>query len=210
MKLLSIQVGGPQDFTYKGQTVTTSIFKSPLKGSVRVREFNIDGDRQSDLTVHGGRDKAVYAYSFDAFDWWKKTRPELTFEYGAFGENLTLDKLDEEKTYIGDSFKIGEAILQVTQPRQPCFKLGIRFNDSSILKTFMLSKRPGVYYRVLKEGLIQAGDQLELIDRETTKVSVSELFGLMTSAALEKSRLQEILQVKALPDYWRFKVQSIL
>jgi len=176
VKIISIQVGMPKEITFRGKKIVTGIFKQPVKGTVRVRTFNLDGDKQADLKVHGGRDKAVYAYSLDAYPWWKKARPDDVFEYGAFGENLCVDELPEDKTYIGDTFEVGTTILQISEPRFPCYKLGAKFGDPKILKTFMQSKRPGSYLRVLQEGTIKAGQKFKLISREKKLVSVLEVF----------------------------------
>lgn len=209
MKLLSIQVGLPQDITYRGKSIRTSIFKSPVAGPVYVGELNIEGDKQSDLRVHGGRDKAVYAYSFEAYSWAKDARPDLNLEYGAFGENLTFDQMSEERIFIGDSFEIGEAVLQVTQPRMPCYKLAVKFDDPAIIKMFMKARRPGIYFRVLKEGNINVGDQLKLVGQEKVRVSVDELFRL-TTEEIPKERLAEILKVEALPESWRSEIKESL
>ncbi len=210
MKLLSIQVGLPRDVTFQGKTTTTGIFKDTVKGPVQVRTLNLDGDGQADLTVHGGIDKAVYAYGFDAYPWWKGARPQDKFELGAFGENLTLDKLPEERIYIGDTYELGGAILQVAQPRYPCFKLGIKFQDQTIIKEFMRSGRPGVYFRVLKEGAIDVGDELKLVGREKALLSVRELFLLDATTQLDRARLQEILSIPTLMPSYRKKYEKLL
>ena len=176
MKIVSIQVGLPQVMQFRGREVTTGIFKSPIEGPAHVRFTNIEGDGQADLRVHGGVDKAVYAYSLDAYAWWKKKRPNDTFEFGAFGENLTIDEMNERQVCVGDTFEIGDAILQVAQARFPCFKLGVKFNDHTVIKDFNESERPGVYFRVLKEGHIEAGQEFKLISREKNLVSIWEEF----------------------------------
>jgi MOSC domain-containing protein YiiM len=176
MKIKSIQVGIPQTFEYRGRSIVTGIIKKAVTGPVLLRQFNLDGDAQADLTVHGGRDKALYAYSCDAYEWWKQTRPEDSFEYGEMGENLSVDDLPEDKIYIGDTFEVGEAVVQVTQPRFPCYKLAFKFNDPLIIKQFMQSARPGVYFRVLKEGLIDINQELKLIEQGPARISVRDNF----------------------------------
>ncbi len=176
MKIVSIQVGTPQEIPFRGKQVTTAIIKRPVSGPIKVKRLNLEGDRQADLTVHGGVDKAIYAYSIDAYPWWKKARPQDVFEYGAFGENLSIDALPEDKTYVGDTFEIGTAVLQVSEPRFPCYKLGVKFGDPKILKTFMQSKRPGVYFRVLQEGTIEAAQTFTLVAREKKLVSILDVF----------------------------------
>lgn len=156
MKIESIQVGIPQTFKVNGRSFTTAINKAPLKGAVRVGFLNLEGDKQADLKVHGGPNKAVYGYGLDALDLWKKLRPQDEMSFGALGENLSITELDENKIYLGDRFRVGSAELMAVQPRFPCSKLAAKYNDPKILKQFMQLKRPGVYYRVLKEGEIEA------------------------------------------------------
>lgn len=210
MKIVSIQVGRPREIEFRGKPMTTSIFKSAVQKPVRVGKTNIEGDEQSDLRVHGGPDKAVYAYSFAAYDWWKKNRSDLSLENGAFGENLTLDDIDENRIFIGDSFVVGQAILQVAQPRFPCGKLGAKFNDLSVIKSFTQSRRPGVYFRVLQEGIIQKEDEFKLISQEKIAVSVNEIFELNQQARVSPKRVQEILQLQSLPESWRQDLQELL
>ena len=182
MKIISIQVGKPRAVDYRGKPVLTGIFKAPVKGPLMLRATNLDGDGQADLKVHGGIDKALYAYSLDAYPAWKKQRPNDEFAPGAMGENLSLDKMPEDQIFIGDVFKVGKAIIQVTEPRFPCFKLGIKYNDPKIIKEFNELGRPGVYFRVLQEGLIDVGQTLELTSQEEVKVSVAELFAMKNAA----------------------------
>jgi MOSC domain-containing protein YiiM len=210
MKLLSIQVGVPQGVNFRGKFVSTGIFKKPVVGPVKVRKFNLEGDGQADLSVHGGLDKAVYAYSFDAYPWWQQTRPNDTFSYGAFGENLLFDHMDEEKMFVGDTYKLGTTLLQVVQPRMPCFKLGIKFNDPTILKTFMKSGRPGVYFRVIEEGVIDVGEELKVQDQEKVQLSISDLFQMTRGVAVEVADVSKYLSIKSLTEKWRKHFQSLL
>jgi MOSC domain-containing protein YiiM len=175
MKILSIQVGLPKEIIYRGKAIFTAIFKSPIEGPVQVRTLSIEGDGQGNLKVHGGVDKAVYAYSFDAYDWWRQNRPGK-YDYGAFGENLTVDNLSEKDVHIGDTFQVGEAILQVSEPRFPCSRLVARYDDPSIMKTFNQSERSGIYFRVLKEGLIEAGSEFKLLKRDRTQPTIHQVF----------------------------------
>jgi MOSC domain-containing protein YiiM len=203
MKIVSIQVGKLQQIPNHTPAVLTGIFKTPVSGPVEVRKLGLQNDEQADLKVHGGFDKAVYAYSFEAYSWWVIHRPEDSYSSGAFGENLTIDEIHEDQTFIGDTFALGSAILQVSEPRFPCFKLGLKYNDASIIKRFMQSRRPGIYFRVLQEGRIQAGDELRLIAREKISISILELFELKADVSIE--RLREMIQVKSLPERWRNK-----
>jgi len=209
MKIISIQVGLPKDVTYRQTTVSTGIFKDPVKGPVYCGKLNLVGDGQADLRVHGGPDKAVYAFSFDAYPWWQQRRPNDVFSYGAFSENLTVDSMPEDQVYIGDTFEVGKAVLQVAQPRFPCFKLGIKFGDPTILKTFMQSERPGVYFRVIQEGALDYGDEFKLIHREKVLLSIKELF-LMKLATLSRDRLEEIATLDSLPSNFRNKFRDEL
>lgn len=211
MKILSIQVGLPREVEFNGKVVKTGIFKDPVTGPVQVNTTNLAGDRQADLTVHGGPDKAVYAYSFDAYDWWKNERPADDFPYGAFGENLTVDHLPEDKIYIGDTYELGGTILQVAQPRFPCYKLGVKYNDLRIIKTFMKAERPGVYFRVLKEGKVEAGDTFKLVSQERVKLSVVDLSSFILGRR-ELSREDAIayLGLGTLPDLYRESLRSVV
>jgi MOSC domain-containing protein YiiM len=179
-KLLSIQIGAPKPVTYKGRQVLTSFFKTPIAGPVRVNKFSIEGDTQSDHTVHGGINKAVYAYSADAYPFWN-ARYHTQHPYGSLGENLTFDTLDEETIGIGDIYDLGQCRLQVTQPRMPCFKLGIRFNDPTAVKAFNEFGRSGVYFKVIQEGEIAVGQSLKLIERVENFVSIAETYRLKTN-----------------------------
>lgn len=176
MKILSIQVGAPAELHYRGQAVTTGILKKAVPGTVMLRTFNLDGDRQADLNVHGGRDKALYAYSIGAYADWRRLRPQDDFAPGAMGENLGVDDLDEGAIRVGDSFEIGAALVQATQPRFPCQKLAAKFQDPHILRQFMELGRPGVYFRVLREGLIRAGDDLKPVERGDGQPTIREVF----------------------------------
>lgn len=208
MKILSIQVGLPKTVVFEGKSVTTGIFKTPVSGPVFMSALNLEGDGQADLKVHGGRDKAIYAYGHDTYPEWQALRPGDSLEYGAFGENLTLDELREDEVFVGDVYALGTAKIQACQPRFPCHKLGVKFRDPGILKQFMDYGRPGVYYRVVEEGVIRAGDTLELVEREETLVSITELFTISKPTDGDLTRVREILQVRGLADNWRAKLMS--
>ena len=157
-KLISVNVGFPRQVTWKGKTVTTGIFKEPVNERVMLRLLNLDGDGQADLTVHGGLDKAVYVYPFEHYDYWQSELPDTELPLGIFGENFTTTGLREEELNIGDRFGVGTVQLMVTQPRLPCYKLGIRFGRADMVKRFLASRRTGFYFRVLQEGEVGAGD----------------------------------------------------
>ncbi|HJT22585.1 MAG TPA: MOSC domain-containing protein [Nitrospira sp.] len=172
MKLVSVQVGRPRSVLWRGITVTTGIYKEPVPGRIMLRRFNLDGDRQADLTVHGGRDKAVYVYPSEHYQIWRTELPDMDLPYGSFGENFTTEGLDERSVHIGDRFRIGGAVVEVTQPRLPCYKLGIRFGRPDMPKRFHASGSCGWYLAVLQEGEVGAGDAWERIARQDGEVSV--------------------------------------
>jgi MOSC domain-containing protein YiiM len=180
MKLLSIQVGRPQDRKIRDHEVRTSIFKTAISGPVRVRTLNIDGDEQSDLTVHGGPNKAVYVYPSEHYDYWKAQLPDMEFPFGAFGENLTTEGLLEDRVAIGDRLLCGSAEFIITQPRQPCYKLSVRFDRLDMVKRFHHSGRSGFYLRVLREGIIEAGDPITLIENSGDRLTIAEAVAELT------------------------------
>ena len=161
--VVSVNVGLPRTVAWHGEAVTTGIFKTPVIGAVRVTYSNIDGDKQADLTVHGGRDKAVYAYPSEHYEYWRAVFQRREIEWGAFGENLTTAGLDEETTAVSDRLRIGTAVFEVTQPRIPCYKLALRFDDRLMVKRFLQSRRTGFYLRVIEEGELTAGDSIDRI-----------------------------------------------
>lgn len=210
MKILSINVSQPISVRWQGQDLLTSIYKMPISQSTYVFKNNIEGDRQADLKVQGGMDKAVYAYSHDVYSWWQKELNLEQMPYGSLGENLTIDHLDEENIFVGDLFEVGECQLQAVQPRVPCFKLGIRFGDQSIIQKFNELHRCGVYFRVKKEGLITAGDTFNLIGSEEIKASISELFQFIKNKGVTtKSRAKELAQIQSLNEKWKNKFQQL-
>lgn len=203
MKLLSINVGLPRAVEWRGKSVLTSIFKSPVSGRARVEKLNLEGDQQSDLTVHGGADKAIYVYPSEHYAFWRNELPDLEFPLGAFGENLTSEGLAEESVHIGDRFRAGSAEFVVTQPRMPCFKLGIRFNRPDMVKRFLRSGRTGFYLAVLREGEIGAGDPLELVAKDDKHISVADVTRLYAADAADQELLRRASELPALPESWR-------
>jgi len=203
MKLLSINVGLPREIEWKGKLVRTSIFKAPVPGRVRVAQLNLEGDQQSDLSVHGGIDKAVYAYPSEHYPFWRQELPGIDLPWGVFGENFTTDGLLEEAVHIGDRFRVGSAEFVVTQPRMPCFKLGIRFNRTDIIKRFLQSGRAGFYFAVLKEGEVTAGDSIELLERDEHKIPVADVVNLYRGDAANQKLLRRVSELPSLPNSWR-------
>lgn len=202
-KIISVNVGLPRLVIWHEATVSTGIFKKPVTGRVMLRTLNLDGDRQSDLSVHGGPQKAVYAYPSEHYEYWRRELPEMELPWGMFGENLTTEGLSEETVKIGDRFRIGEAELTVTQPRMPCYKLGIKFQRADILKRFLASGLTGFYFSVQSEGEIGAGDELELIERSTHDIKVSDITRLYAKDRQDVETMRRAIEVKALPESWR-------
>ncbi|HWM93917.1 MAG TPA: MOSC domain-containing protein [Thermoanaerobaculia bacterium] len=202
MKLLSIQVGLPREVKWQGRTVTTGIFKEPVQGSVMMRTLNLDGDRQADLTVHGGTHKAVYVYPSEHYGPWSDELPGVELPWGAFGENFTTEGLLEDRVHIGDRFRIGEAEVLVTQPRMPCFKLGIKFGDPEIIPQFLESGRSGFYLAVLREGRVEAGDSFELLGQDSNHVTVADVNRLFLGER-DADALARAQRVEALPEGWK-------
>ncbi len=203
MKLVSVNVGLPREVIWKGKTVTTGIFKEAVEGRVKVRFLNLDEDRQADLTVHGGADKAIYVYPVEHYEYWRGELPEMELPWGMFGENLTTVGLLEDSVNIGDRFRIGTAEVMVTQPRMPCYKLGIKFGRANMVKQFLDSRLTGFYFSVLQEGEVGVGDAMELISRDENNVTVADITRLYVRQRDDLQMLQRAAQVKALPDGWR-------
>lgn len=203
MRILSLNVGKPREVEWQGRTVLTSIYKSPVAGRVHVDRLNVEGDQQSDLTVHGGFDKAVYAYPSEHYPLWREEDPGLDLPWGAFGENLTTEGLSEETVHIGDRLRAGSAELLVTQPRMPCFKLAIRLDRPDIGRSMLKSRRTGFYLSVLREGETAAGDAIEVIGRDERGVSVAEIVSLYTTERHNQRLLRRAVELPALPEQWR-------
>jgi MOSC domain-containing protein YiiM len=210
MKLVSVNTGLPREVRWHGRMVTTAIFKEPVKGRVALRKLNLDGDRQADLTVHGGEYKAVYCYPLAHYEYWRKELPGWELPMGMFGENFTVDDggqgLLEETVHLGDRFSMGTAEVVVTQPRLPCYKLGIRFGSDDMPKRFLASGRTGFYVAVVREGEVGAGDEMKLIAREANAVPVSEIARLYVAkryGEAEISAVRRALRVAELPESWK-------
>jgi MOSC domain-containing protein YiiM len=203
MKLISLNVGLPRDVVWKGRTVTTGIFKEPVEGPVRLRKLNLDGDRQADLSVHGGPEKAVYAYPSEHYDYWRDVLPGTELPWGKFGENFTTEGLLEDALNIGDRFAIGSALVMVTQPRMPCYKLGVKFGRDDILKLFLKSRRSGFYFSVLEEGDLAAGDAFELVSRDPAGITVADITSLYANEERDLELMKRAIALEALPSGWR-------
>ena len=203
MKILSVNVGLPREVTWQGKLVTTGIFKEPVKGRLMMRTLNLDGDQQADLTVHGGVSKAVYAYPSEHYGYWRTELPGMDLARGMFGENFTTEGLLENAVYIGDRFRIGETEVMVTEPRMPCYKLGIKFGRADIIKRFLAGRRTGFYFAVMREGMVSAGDAVELVGHEQQDISVADITRLYAFDKDDVKSLRQATQIKALPESWK-------
>ena len=203
MRIISLNVGRPKVVMRNDEPVSTGIFKEPVTGRVRLRTLNLDGDRQADLSVHGGPYKAVYVYPSEHYDYWRRELPEMQLPLGMFGENFTTEGLNESETCIGDMFRVGSARVMVTQPRLPCYKLGIRFGRNDMIKRFLASGRTGFYLSVLEEGEVGKGDEIALIEKAENSVRVSDITRLYARDRTDVETLRRAIRVEALPESWR-------
>jgi MOSC domain-containing protein YiiM len=206
MKLVSLNTGLPRTVTWHGREVVTGIFKQPVQGRVALRKLNLDGDRQADLTVHGGEYKAVYCYPIAHYDYWKKELPGRELPLAIFGENFTTEGLDETSAHLGDRFSVGSAELVVTQPRLPCYKLAVRFQADDMVKRFLASARTGFYFAVTREGEVGAADEMVVVARDPDAVPVSEITRLYVAKRYtgdDVASVHRALRVEALPESWK-------
>ena len=203
MRIVSVNVGLPREIVWKGVTVRTAIFKEPVAGAVAIRGLNLTGDQQADLTVHGGSDKAVYAYPAEHYEYWRKQLPDVSLSWGAFGENLTTDALWEDTLCVGDLLRVGSAVLQVTQPRMPCYKLEIRFNRDDMIKRFLLSGRSGFYFSIVEPGEVSAGSKVEILSRDPNRVTVADVLRLYLNQTRDPELIQRAASVHPLSLKWK-------
>jgi MOSC domain-containing protein YiiM len=206
VKIISVNVALPRLVEWDGQIVSTGIYKVPVAGRVILRTLNLDGDRQADLTVHGGPSKAVYVYPAEHYSYWRDELPGTELPWGMFGENLTTEGLDESTINIGDRFRVGSAEVMVTVPRMPCYKLGIKFGRSDIIKRFLVSRRTGFYFSVQREGEVAAGDEIESIGRDGNNVTVADitrLYARPIKSDDDVELMRRAIAVEALPESWR-------
>lgn len=213
MRIVSVNVGLPRDVIWHGRNVTSAIFKQPIQGRVFLRRLNLDGDRQADLTVHGGANKAVYCYPLEHYGDWKKELRGRELPLGMFGENFTTEGLLEDSVHIGDQFSVGSAEVVVTQPRMPCYKLGVRFEADDMVKRFLASGRTGFYLAVTREGDVGAGDEIALIAREPHGVPLSEITRLYVAKRYNEddaASVEHLLEVPAFPEDWKVYLRERL
>ena len=208
MQVISVNVGLPREVIWKGITVRTGIFKDPVNGPVTIRKLNLAGDQQADLTVHGGAEKAVYAYPSEHYEYWRRKLPEVQFSWGKFGENFTTEGLAEDSLCIGDRLRVGSAMLMVTQPRMPCYKLALRFDRDDMIKRFLTSQRSGFYFSVIEEGEAQAGSKVEIMSRDPHRVAVVDIVRLYLRQAHDPELLHRAMNVSALPQNWKAELAA--
>ena len=202
MRVVSLNVGSPREVEWRGMKVLTGIFKDPTTARLPVRRLNIEGDGQADLSVHGGPDKAVYAYPSEHYGPWSESLGR-ELSPGAFGENLTTEGLIEDAVHVGDEFRVGTARLAVTQPRMPCYKLGIRFGDPGMVKAFMRAGKPGIYFSVLEEGEVGPGDPIERLVEDPARITLTEMLRLVFDRDADPGDLRRLLGVRSLAAVWK-------
>ena len=202
-KLVSLNVARPRLVVYQGKTINTGIFKEPVSGPVQLRPLNLDGDRQADLTVHGGPYKAVYGYPSEHYPFWRQELPGMNLPWGMFGENFTTTGLAEDELHVGDRFQIGSAIVMVRQPRIPCYKLAAKFRRDDILERFLLSGRSGFYFSVEQEGSVAVDDDFQLLKRNEDGITIAEMNRLFVREKYNQDLLRRAIETAALPADWR-------
>lgn len=208
MRIVSVNVARPRTVTRDGRRIRTAIFKQPVEGPVRLRTLNLDGDRQADLRVHGGPNKAAYVYPVEHYGFWRAELPGMTLAWGTFGENFTAEWMVEDEVNIGDRFRVGSAEVVVTEPRVPCYKLAAKIGRPDIVKRFLASGRTGFYLAVAREGTVQAGGEIALIDRDPHGVTVADITRLYTRGADDREVLARALRVPALSERWKAHLLS--
>ena len=203
MKLISLNVARPRLTVYNGQTINTGIFKQPVSGSIPLRTLNLDGDQQADLTVHGGQNKAVYAYPSEHYSFWREELLGTNLPWGMFGENFTTEDLFERDLHVGDRLRIGSAIIVVRQPRIPCYKLAAKFKRKDILARFLRSGLSGFYFSVEREGVVTAGDSFEILSQEPVAITIAEMNHVFADDPYNRELLDKAIATPALPEDWR-------
>jgi MOSC domain-containing protein YiiM len=210
VKVVSVNVGRPREVEWRGKRITTAIFKSPVAGAVTVRGVSVEGDAQADLQVHGGAGKSVYAYPSEHFDFWRNVYPDVGIGPGVFGENLTLEGWLEDGVCLGDRFRAGTAELVVTQPRSPCAKLGMRFDDPQMVKRFLAEGRSGIYFTIARPGEVAAGDPFERIASDPRRVSIADVVRVQRGEIDDPDLLRRAIEVPSFPEEYRRKFRQRL
>ncbi|MEP2278367.1 MOSC domain-containing protein [Maribacter sp.] len=210
MKVISTNIGDAVTFEWNGATEQTGIFKYPTSKGLFLTKNDVKDDTVIDRVHHGGIHKACYIFSADYYDYWKELYPELDWDWGMFGENLTVEGLDESKIRVGDIYKIGNALVQVSQPREPCYKLGIRFGTQKILKEFITHNHPGTYVKILEEGLVSAGDEMILVEQSENTFTSQQFYELMFAKEKSKNLLELFMTNEAVPQYKKDRFKKYL
>src|SRR3954447_11169750 len=209
-KLLSVNVGMPKDVSWRGKTVFTGVFKDPVAGPCRVGKLNVDGDGQGDVGGHGGEQRAVFVYQFDSYRYWENELGRSDFVYGQFGENFTVEGLGDDEVCIGDRYRIGTVLVEVTQPRVTCYRVGLRMNDPRIPALLVSHRRPGFYFRVLAEGEVQAGDEIFKLASGAEQMAVAEVDALLYLPGHPRQQLLRALRIAALSPGWQASFRALL
>ena len=209
-RLLSVNVGLPRDIVWRGRTVHTGVWKDPVQGRCRVGRLNLEGDGQGDLAGHGGEQRAVFVYQIESYRYWQDQLGRTDFVYGQFGENFTVEGLPDDGVSIGDRYGIGSALFEVTQPRVTCYRVGIRMNEPRMPALLTSSGRPGFYFRVLKEGEVEAGDEIVKVEEGKERMSVAEVNALLYLPPHPRDRLERASQIAALSPGWRSSFTALL
>ena len=209
-RLLSVNVGLPRDIAWRGETVRTAIWKEPVQGRRMVRRLNIDGDKQGDLAGHGGEQRAVFVYQMESYHYWERQLGRDDFVFGQFGENFTVDGLSDEEVCIGDQYRIGSALFEVTQPRVTCYRVGIRMNEPQMPALLVAHKKPGFYLRVLQEGEVEAGGEIVKVAEGPERMTVAEIDGMLYLGSHSREQLERALRLPALSPGWKGSFQALL
>lgn len=210
MKIISTNIGEPTSITWNGQQTTTGIFKKPVDEPITLETESVAKDTISDRKVHGGIYKACYLFSSDHYPYWKEKYPNLDWNWGMFGENLTVEGMDEAELKIGSIYKLGSALVQISQPREPCFKLGIKFGTQDILKEFIDYGYPGTYLRILEVGEVKTGDIMELKEESENTLTTKQFYELLFSRKKDKAIVEMALKNEALPAYKRERLKRFV
>ena len=210
MQILSTNIANPVTFKWQGKDVVTGIYKKPTGAPIYLEKENVRGDEVSDRRVHGGIYKACYMFSADSYPHWKQLYPHLDWHYGMLGENLTITDLDETKLQIGSTYKIGEALVQITQPREPCFKFAAKFGSNDVLKQFIDHGCPGKYVKVLNEGFVKPGDTIKLLEKAKNSISISDFFKLLYAKEKDQGVLQIAVKLEDLSERKRIKLEAFI
>lgn len=205
-KVLSVNVGGVREFEYNGRIAKSAIWKSPVQGRIAIRGINLDGDDQADREAHGGFDKAVYAYAIEDTRWWEKVIGK-TLAYGQFGENLTTDGIEVNDALVGDRWQVGTAVLEVSEPRIPCWRLGVRMGDNMFPRRFTEAQRPGAYLRIVVEGHVGAGDQIRVFERPDHNLTIRDVFRIYTR---DRHEVERLLAVPQMSESWRGWAEALV